>query len=308
MKLRKKILITAAATLAVTAPTLAIATTVAPAATADAAGVPTSGLPVLRQGSSGNAVRAIQGAVGTGVDGSYGPKTVAAVKAFQKANGLAVDGVTGPATWNKALSVVRYGSKGTAVKALQGRLGLQVDGQFGPRTKASVLNFQRTNGLAVDGVVGPATWAKLLGGSSNAGGGNTGGGGGSCANPRKAYSNGRLPGSALVTTPGASVKMSCYALKDYTALNNAYKAAHGGRSIDANYGYRTYDQQVYFWNCYKTKSCNNGNLAARPGTSNHGWGLAFDVGGDKAWLHRNGPKYGFEFNVPGEDWHMDYKR
>lgn len=307
MKLRTKILATAAATLAVTAPTLAVVNAVAPAATASAAGIPTSGLPVLRSGSTGNAVRAIQGAVGTKVDGSYGPNTVAAVKAFQKANGLSVDGVTGPKTWDKALAVVRHGSRGTAVKALQGRLGLAVDGSFGPKTKESVLNFQRTNGLAVDGVAGPATWAKLLGGSS--GGSADPHTGGSCRNPKTAgYSNGRLPSSTLVTAPGSTVKMSCHALKDYTALNNAYKAAHGGQNINAYSGYRTYAEQEYFWNCYLTKKCNNGNLAARPGTSNHGWGMAFDVGGDRAWLHRNAPKYGYVFDVASESWHMTYKR
>ncbi|OYO16151.1 peptidoglycan-binding protein [Enemella evansiae] len=308
MKLRKKILVTAAATLAVTAPTLAVVNTVAPAATADAAGIPTSGLPVLKQGATGNAVKAIQAAVGTGVDGSYGPKTVAAVKAFQKSKGLSADGVTGPKTWDKALGVVRYGSKGTAVKALQGRLGLQVDGNFGPKTKASVINFQRTNGLSADGVVGPATWSKLLRGSSGGSGG-SGGGSGSCPNPRN-FANGKLPSSALVAVPGNSKEqMSCTLLKDYTAMNNAFKAAHGGRDITVNDGYRSLARQQYFWDCYKTKKCNNGNLAARPGTSNHGWGRAFDVGRDgRDWLHRNAGKYGFVFDVSSESWHMTYKR
>lgn len=62
----------------------------------------------LRQGSTGNAVKALQYAlrdsglrlsatVGT-VDGDYGPKTLAAVEAYQRDEGLAADGIAGPAT------------------------------------------------------------------------------------------------------------------------------------------------------------------------------------------------------------------
>lgn len=38
--------------------------------------------------------------------------------------------------------------------------------------------------------------------------------------------------------------------------------------------YRTYEQQVELYNAYLNGT---GNLAAVPGTSNHGWGLAVDV-------------------------------
>lgn len=62
-------------------------------------------LPILKQGSKDDAVKALQILLnGYGfscgkVDGSFGPDTLAAVKAFQKARGLAVDGSVGPATW-----------------------------------------------------------------------------------------------------------------------------------------------------------------------------------------------------------------
>ena len=43
---------------------------------------------VLRQGSSGAAVKVLQRALGgLAVDGAYGPRTTAAVKAFQKRTG-----------------------------------------------------------------------------------------------------------------------------------------------------------------------------------------------------------------------------
>src|SRR4051794_5010381 len=51
--------------------------------------------------------------------------------------------------------------------------------------------------------------------------------------------------------------------------------------------------------------------AARPGTSNHGWGLAVDVRSPHAaaWLLRNGLKYGFSHDEGarvGEWWHFRY--
>lgn len=45
--------------------------------------------------------------------------------------------------------------------------------------------------------------------------------------------------------------------------------------------------------------------AAKPGTSNHEWGLAADIVGDKPLAHRLAPKYGLHFPVPGEDWHIE---
>jgi Putative peptidoglycan binding domain len=61
----------------------------------------------VQQGSSGDAVRAVQSQIhgrGDGqvlaVDGSFGPDTNAAVRAFQQLLGLSVDGIVGPVTWN----------------------------------------------------------------------------------------------------------------------------------------------------------------------------------------------------------------
>lgn len=66
-------------------------------------------VPVLKQGAKGDSVKPLQMLLnGYGfncgdVDGSFGPKTLAAVKAFQKAKGLSVDGSVGPATWAKLI-------------------------------------------------------------------------------------------------------------------------------------------------------------------------------------------------------------
>ena len=42
-----------------------------------------------------------------------------------------------------------------------GKPKLVVDNSFGPKTKAAVIEFQRTFGLVADGVVGPKTWNVL---------------------------------------------------------------------------------------------------------------------------------------------------
>ena len=63
-----------------------------------------------------------------------------------------------------------------------------------------------------------------------------------------------------------------------------------------------------------------GGLAAAPGKSNHGWGLAVDLCQDQtsgvkwAWLNENGPAYGWAnpaWALPGgsgphERWHWEY--
>ena len=55
---------------------------------------------VLSLGSSGEAVKVLQRALGLDADGGFGPKTRAAVIAFQKSRGLSADGVVGDKTWD----------------------------------------------------------------------------------------------------------------------------------------------------------------------------------------------------------------
>jgi len=84
------------------------------------------------------------------------------------------------------------------------------------------------------------------------------------------------------------------------------KAAHeAGVYLAINSGFRTMSEQQYFYNCYKTGKCNNGNLAAKPGYSNHQSGLALDLT-TSSWLAKNAGKYGFIRTVPSEAWHYEY--
>lgn len=61
-------------------------------------------MPQQRYGARNNYVRTLQQKLnekgyGLSVDGSFGPKTLAAVRDFQSKNGLSVDGAVGPQTW-----------------------------------------------------------------------------------------------------------------------------------------------------------------------------------------------------------------
>lgn len=58
-----------------------------------------TGLPTVRVGATGAAVRRLQQALGVVVDGAFGQKTQAALVAAQQRLGLAADGVCGPRTW-----------------------------------------------------------------------------------------------------------------------------------------------------------------------------------------------------------------
>jgi peptidoglycan hydrolase-like protein with peptidoglycan-binding domain len=62
---------------------------------------------VLRRGSTGEAVKALQKAVGKlTVDGSYGPMTEARVKDYQKSKGLTATGVTDAKVWAALMGTV----------------------------------------------------------------------------------------------------------------------------------------------------------------------------------------------------------
>ena len=66
---------------------------------------PTSSHPILRNGSTGEAVRYLQESLTKlgynpgPIDGIFGPKTKTAVRSFQIAKGLVVDGIVGNNTW-----------------------------------------------------------------------------------------------------------------------------------------------------------------------------------------------------------------
>jgi len=122
------------------------------------------------------------------------------------------------------------------------------------------------------------------------------------------YQNGRIPLNALSPIVGGSYMWPSAAAR-FNQMSNKYKLQTGTPLTGS--GYRTYEDQVKFWNLYIS---GKGNLAARPGTSNHGWGLAVDVKGASSyggsifkWLAENAKSFGFSNDVRGEPWHWTQK-
>lgn len=71
--------------------------------------------------------------------------------------------------------------------------------------------------------------------------------------------------------------------------------------------YRTLAKQMEKWQDH----LNGGNLAARPGTSNHGWAVAADMSWANQdswnWMKANAGRFGFDFDVPSENWHITFQ-
>lgn len=114
--------------------------------------------------------------------------------------------------------------------------------------------------------------------------------------------NGRLPSTDLAPIPGGRLR------KDAAAAWNAMNEAAGGglRPTGPQSSYRDYANQVRFWNLYQS---GQGNLAARPGTSNHGWGVAVDLAAQwmRTWIDQHGAKFGWrKTEAMGEWWHVNY--
>jgi len=103
----------------------------------------------------------------------------------------------------------------------------------------------------------------------------------------------------LITTACAFARMATAAAKDHIPLK-------------VNSGFRTLVRQQYFWNCYQTGKCNKGRLAAHPGRSNHGVGIAVDINVSPSediynWLAAHAHDYGFVRTVSREKWHWEYR-
>lgn len=122
----------------------------------------------------------------------------------------------------------------------------------------------------------------------------------------RAYGNGRIPPDALAPLGIGSHRLWAPAGASFQQL--AAAAAADGVTIGVTDSYRSYEAQVRL--AEEKGLYENGGLAARPGTSNHGWGLSLDLDLDdraQAWMREHGWKYGFVEDVPREPWHWTYR-
>ncbi|GAA4284948.1 hypothetical protein GCM10022261_24790 [Brevibacterium daeguense] len=129
------------------------------------------------------------------------------------------------------------------------------------------------------------------------------------------HQNGRIPAVALcpvAAAPGHLLR--CDAAAAFETLATAYSQRFGTR-ISVTDSYRDYATQVVL-------KRRKGRMAATPGTSNHGWGLAVDLGGginsfgtvQHEWMRANAPRYGWIHpswarstgSLP-EPWHWEYQ-
>ena len=121
------------------------------------------------------------------------------------------------------------------------------------------------------------------------------------------FGNGRVPAAALTPIAQGGHRLYAPAAAAWDSLVAA--AAADGVSIRITDSYRSYDQQVDLAN--RKGLYSQGGLAARPGTSNHGWGLAVDTDVNDArtldWIRTNGPRFGFVEAVPREPWHWEFR-
>jgi hypothetical protein len=152
--------------------------------------------------------------------------------------------------------------------------------------------------------------------------------------------NGRLLGTSLAYIPGTSRRLLTELIPQTIDLRAAF-AARFGRPLVITDAYRTFDEQVDVFRRYYTTTYQPGRptrvwggvvywqrpgypSAAVPGTSNHGWARALDLGSgvndsltsdEHLWMRRNGSTYGWEHpawahdhvssNGTDEPWHFE---
>lgn len=130
-----------------------------------------------------------------------------------------------------------------------------------------------------------------------------------------AWINGRLPRVALApitkTVDGKQAFLVRPAARAFMAMNAESEARFGVtlRVASPPEAYRTLAWQEYYWKLYQE---GKGNLAAKPGTSNHGLGLAVDLATPQMRhiVDRIGAKYGWAkkwSDAQSEWWHIRYR-
>ena len=121
-----------------------------------------------------------------------------------------------------------------------------------------------------------------------------------------AYGNGKIPASALERVGDTRHKLWAPAAQSLNQMIN--DAKRDGVHIGITDSYRPYEEQVDL--ARRKGLYSQGGLAAKPGTSEHGWGMATDLdlnGKALSWMKQNADKYGFVMNVPRENWHWAYR-
>ncbi|KYH43113.1 peptidoglycan-binding protein [Branchiibius sp. NY16-3462-2] len=201
--------------------------------------------------------------------------------------------------------------------------GITATVRSGPGFNYGVLGH-KASGAAVSGTQVNADWVKIAGGYINRGEIET-------TSSSLTRVNAQIPVSQLCAVngaynspnsfdPGYTVNttryINCSAGRALDSLQAAYKAKFG-HYANIDLAYRDWAEQQYWYNKLGPAQAN------KPGTSNHGMGLAvdfqewhghtteFDWGGvGSNWLRANGGKYGFTqpyaYGTTGESYHFNF--
>jgi murein DD-endopeptidase MepM/ murein hydrolase activator NlpD len=130
------------------------------------------------------------------------------------------------------------------------------------------------------------------------------------------FRNGMIPATALCALEAGSGQfLRCDAAVAFRLMDSAFSARFG-RRLSVSDSYRSLSEQQALFTAKP-------NLAAVPGTSNHGWGLAVDLAGgvehfgaeEHQWMVANAPRFGWkhpEWARQGgsrpEPWHFEFGR
>ncbi len=118
------------------------------------------------------------------------------------------------------------------------------------------------------------------------------------------YAKGRPTKIQLVMVDWTEVELRT--ARAYRKMRDA--AERDGIVLEIRSGFRSHEQQM---NLYQRWRAGWGNMAAKPGFSNHQAGRAIDlVVHDPtvlAWLTKHAPKYGFWRTVRSEPWHWEFR-
>ena len=116
-------------------------------------------LVLLRVGSRGSTVKAMQEDLGVDADGRFGPGTKKAVMEFQSANGLVADGMAGPATLAKMNSFA-----GTVTEATVKKAEVQAEEEhFEAEDLPEIKGSEAVKGSAGEAAPKKSVWGRVKG-------------------------------------------------------------------------------------------------------------------------------------------------
>ena len=122
------------------------------------------------------------------------------------------------------------------------------------------------------------------------------------------YGNGRIPQGVLTPIGQGNHRLWAPAAASYQSMAAAARA--DGVDLRVTDSYRGYDNQVLL--AQRKGLTIQGGLAAVPGTSNHGWGLAVDFDlhdpATATWVRTHAGQFGWVQASAREPWHWEFPK